>query len=290
MASAVEMEEKMFYREIELQIPYEKAGIVHSDYRAKLYAYVQEETDSIAVSHRRPAVIVCPGGGYAFTSDREAEPVALKYAAMGYHAFVLRYSVSPDVFPAPQLELAQAIYLVREHADEWHVNPDKIVVTGFSAGGHLAASLACLWNREELYGPLGRKAEDIRPNGAILCYPVISSGPFAHRDSFVKLLGDRYEELVDEMSLENQVGPHVPPVFIWHTVADELVPVENTLFFIQALQKHHVPFEAHLYPEGKHGLSLADPLTSTDESQLLPHIADWISLAEKWLRQLHPAG
>ena len=278
----------MKYQEIELQVPYEKAGICHSDYCPMLFAYVQEETDQIAASSRRPAVIVCQCVGYRFTSDREAEPVALKYAAMGYHAFVLRYSVAPDVFPAPQLELAAAIHTVRAHAEEWHVAADKVVVTGFSAGGHLAGSLACMWNQERLYGPLGLTEEQIRPDGAILCYPVITSGPFAHRGSFENLLGDRYEELLEEVSLEKAAGPQVPPVFLWHTVADEAVPVENSLLFMQALQRHHVPFEAHLYPDGQHGLSLADPLTSTDDSQLLPHVADWILLAEKWLRKTFP--
>lgn len=280
----------MNYQNILLDVPYEKAGISHSDFQPKLTAYLQDVSADIPASQTRPAVIVCPGGGYEFTSDREAEPIALKYAAMGYHVFLLRYSVAPDEYPSAQLELAKTIYLARSHAKEWHIDPNGIIVTGFSAGGHLAASLACLWNQEEIYGPLGLTGEDIRPNGAILCYPVITSGPFAHRGSFVHLLGSRYDDLVDAMSLETRVGKQVPPVFLWHTVSDESVPVENTLLFLQALQKHGISYEAHLYPEGPHGLSLGNVLTSRSSKEQIPYLEDWILHAERWLRKTFPLG
>ena len=278
----------MNYQEFYLDIPYEKAGIKHSDFKAKLTTYLQDASELIPTSQKRPAVIVCPGGAYRFTCDREAEPIALKYAAMGYHAFVLRYSVAPDAFPSAQMELAQAIHLLRTNAEEWHVDPDQILVTGFSAGGHLAASLACLWNNEQIYGPLGLTAEDIKPNGAILCYPVITSGEFAHRESIQNLGGERYDELLDLLSLEKQVGPHVPPVFLWHTVADEAVPVENSLMFMTALQRAKVPFEAHLYPDGQHGLSLGDVTKNQYDDQQKPYIQNWINHVEKWLRTYFP--
>ena len=109
---------------------------------AKLYTYIRDESPEME-AHRRPAVVICPGGGYGMTSDREAEPVALKFLEKGFQCFVLRYSVEPVRFPAALLQLATAVAMVRSRADEWHVNADKIAVCGFSAGGHLAASLAC---------------------------------------------------------------------------------------------------------------------------------------------------
>lgn len=147
---------------------------------AKLYTYIRDESPEME-AHRRPAVVICPGGGYGMTSDREAEPVALKFLEKGFQCFILRYSVEPVRFPAALLQLATAVAMVRSRADEWHVNADKIAVCGFSAGGHLAASLGVFWNREFVNGPLGLTPGDAKPNGMILGYPVITSGEFAHR-------------------------------------------------------------------------------------------------------------
>jgi len=150
------------------------------------------------------------------TSFREGEHIAIRFNALGFQAFILKYSCSPDVFPTAQMELAAAIALVRKNATEWHINPDKIILAGFSAGGHLAASLGVFWNRKLPCGPKspgqsfslapqGCNSRNIKPNGLILSYPVISSGEFAHEDSFKKLLKDRYDQLRDLMSLEKQV-------------------------------------------------------------------------------------
>ena len=124
----------------------------------------------------RPAVVVCPGGGYRFVSPREGEPVAMQYLSMGYHVFVLRYSVAPARFPTALWQLALLMSQIREHSEEWAVDPEKIVVSGFSAGGHLACSLGVFWNREFVYGPLGCDAKAIRPDGMILCYPEVITG------------------------------------------------------------------------------------------------------------------
>lgn len=279
----------MIYQVLDVNVNYEKAGIQKAAYRPKLYVYARENSEQIEAGRRRPAVIICPGGGYERTSDREAEPVALEYLQAGVQAFVLRYSCKPDVWPAAQLELAQAIHMVREKAREWCVNPDKIIISGFSAGGHLAASVGCFWNREFLYGPLGLCAEDIRPNGQILCYPVITSGEKAHRGSFDALLGEersRDEEWLRRMSLEYQVGPQVPKTFLWHTTTDELVPVENSLYYMSALKAAGVNFEAHLYPVGEHGISLANEEGACidNPAQIVPQAQSWMPLAKVWLK------
>ena len=145
---------------------------------AKLVTYIQDDSAEIGIASR-PLVLVCPGGGYEFTSDREAEPLALQFLAMGYHAAVLRYSVAPAVFPMSLCELAWSVGLIREHAEEWHVNPAQIIVLGCSAGGHLVASLGVFWNRDFLAKALGAEGGDrrqLRPDGLILFYPVITSG------------------------------------------------------------------------------------------------------------------
>lgn len=271
----------MICEKIKLNVPYEKAGIQKQPYQPELHTYLLEPAH---VPQQRPAVIVCPGGGYGFTSKREGEPVALQYNARGFQAFVLWYSVAPDVWPTALLELAYTVAYVRSHANEWGINPDKIIIEGFSAGGHLAASLATFWNRDFVWKALGVEQEMVKPNGAILSYPVITSGEYAHRGSFENLLGDRYEELLDVVSLEKQVGNQNPPTFIWHTYTDQAVPVENSLFLVEALRKHQIPVELHIFPEGPHGLSLAnrETISALGEKEYTA-VQPWMDLSCTWI-------
>lgn len=253
-----------------------------------LNTYVLDNYACIDPERVRPAVLICPGGGYSHTSDREAEAVAIQMNAMGFHAFVLYYTCAPAaVFPRPQLEAARAMMMIREHAEEWHVNPNKVIIMGFSAGGHLAASIAAFYNREFLYGPLHTTPEMIKPSGQVLCYPVITSGEFAHRGSFRALLGDKEEELRDFVSLEHQVSSDTPPAFIWHTYEDGSVPVENSMMYASAMRKAKVPFELHIYPRGGHGLSLANGETkSARGNEIVPEVQSWIKLAGRWIKNL----
>ncbi len=231
-----------------LEIPYEKAGIKTPEGAARLDCYLQQPQN---IPVPRPAVIVCPGGGYRYTSTRESESIAMQYLAAGMQAFVLYYHCAPAVFPCALLELAKSVSIVRSHAAEWNIDPDKILVVGFSAGGHLAASIGCFWNQEFVYGPLGLTAEDIRPNGNILGYPVITSGEFAHRGSFDMLCaGLDQEKYLELTSLEKQAGAQNPPTFIWHTNEDQAVPVENSFLYTAALRKAKVPVEFHMYAHG----------------------------------------
>ena len=256
---------------------------------AILTTYILDNSVEIDKDRTRPLVIVCPGGGYRFVSDREAEPVAIQFNAMGFHACVLRYSVYPNKFPTAITQLAKSMAFVREHAKEWNVRVDRVVVAGFSAGGHLAASLGTLWHEKFLEDIMGQPKETYQPNGIILSYPVITSGQFAHQDSFDALLQDRYDELIDKMSLEKQVSEFTPPAFVWHTFEDALVPVENALLFTQALNEKKVPFELHIYPYGWHGLSLATEETRSMydlDKPLHTECQTWISMAGTWLRKL----
>ena len=254
---------------------------------APLTLYLWDNSAELDDGLLRPLVLLCPGGAYAMTSDREAEGMALRFVAMGVHAAVLRYSVAPARFPTALHQLARSVELIRAHAAEWYVDPSRIVVQGSSAGGHLAGCLGAFWNADFLARDLGTPPELRRPNGLILSYPVVTSGPYAHRDSFFHLLGKRESELLDLLSLERQVGPQVPPVFLWHTYTDQSVPVENSLLLLSALRQAGVSAEFHLFPVGRHGLGTAGPLTAgRDNAGLQPECAVWMDLAETWLRHL----
>lgn len=269
----------MIHKMIEISAPgYEET--------AKLYTYFQEPSPDLLNSKKRPVIVVCPGGGYEFTSDREAEPIALRYLAMGYHAVVLRYSVWPAQYPVALLQLANTVKYLKDNAEEFHIDRSKIILTGFSAGGHLACSFGVFWNKPFIQEALGVLEGYLRPAGMILNYPVITSGEKAHENSFRHLLGDRYDEMKDEMSLETQVTEDTPPTFLWHTTEDQLVPVENSLLFYQALLAKKIPAEMHIYQVGAHGLSLANADTQGgDGFGIQPECESWIKLAEDWLKQ-----
>ncbi|MDR0406083.1 MAG: alpha/beta hydrolase [Clostridiales bacterium] len=235
---------------------------------------------------KKGAVLIFPGGGYVMTSWREAEPIAAWVNAAGYHAFVLNYSVAPNKHPQPLLDAAKAIRVIREHAETWRVDADKIAVCGFSAGGHLAASLGVHYDAPYLQTEEGADAEKNRPNALILCYPVITSGDRAHRGSFDNLLGkDASEEMLHYMSLEKQVKPNTPPAFLWATFNDGAVPVESSLTFAAALRENGVPFELHIFPDGVHGLSLCNQQTWDGNDALVnPQVSVWTDLCKTWLK------
>lgn len=253
-----------------------------------LTTYIIDDSEILLV-HERPMVLICPGGGYNHLSDREGELMALQFLSMGYHAAVLRYSVSPAVYPTPLLELASAMALIRKNGKQWHIAEDKILVHGSSAGGHLAAMLGCFWQEEWLAAEVAEgKNELLKPNGMILSYPVITSGEFAHRGSFDMLMGENAsQELLEKLSLEKQVTENTPPAFIWHTFEDGAVPVENSLMFAQALRQKKVPFELHIYPKGGHGLGLGNELTcSTSGKEIQPEVNTWVHMAETFIKNL----
>lgn len=200
---------------------------------ATFVRYVLDNSEEIDPKRQRPSVLVIPGGGYAMTSDREAEPIAMQFLAAGCNAFVLRYSVAPSVSPTALLEAAEAVQRIRAHADDWHCDPSKIAVIGFSAGGHLAANLATTAGDDTMRAH-GYDPDAVRPNALMLGYPVITSGPLAHRGSFDCLLGDNSDNQValDAVSIERHIDAKTPPVFVWHTITDDCVPVENTLMLV----------------------------------------------------------
>ncbi|MFT4414231.1 alpha/beta hydrolase [Fredinandcohnia humi] len=268
---------------------HEKIKITHEQNTSILHTYILENFPVIDPNRKRPFVIICPGGGYQYTSDREAEAVAIKLNALGLHACILRYS-APAIFPTALCQLAKTVGLIREQAKQWNVDVTRIIVMGFSAGGHLAASLGVFWNKSFLLEKLGYPKEQIKPNGLVLSYPVISSGEFAHQGSFQALTGEQYQnkELQELLSLEKQVSKDTPPTFLWHTVTDKSVPVQNSLLFADALLKHGVSFEMHIYPKGAHGLSLGteETMAKDNEFSVQPEVSNWIEMAGRWIQGL----
>lgn len=254
-----------------------------------LYTYFLDSSIEMRPNEKRPVILMCPGGGYEMTSDREAEPMAMQFLAMGYHVAILRYSVSPARYPVALQQVAESVLYLKNHAEEYHIDPEKIVLQGCSAGGHLAANYGIAWNRPFLTKLMGveNDPERLRVAGLLLCYPVITSGEKAHEESFRNLLGEQYEEKKEELSLENQVTPDTPPTFLWHTATDETVPVENSLYFFQACLQQGVSAELHIYPVGGHGLSLANEETCRANGiGVQKECQSWIGLAQTWLEEI----
>lgn len=248
------------------------------------YGYIPYMDMYILDGPKRPMIVICPGGGYKFTSDRESERIALGYNAAGFHAAVVRYRTIPHLFPCALHDAAQAITVIRENGENWNVDTDKIFVCGFSAGGHLAACISNLWNDEAIFSREEIEAGLHRPNGTILSYPVITSGEYAHKNSFRRILQteDEDHEWWEKLSMEKRVGMQTPPAFIWHTFEDAVVPVENSLLYAGALRRQGIPFELHIFDKGKHGLSLVSNEVIWSKSRFSREYP-WFRMSIDWI-------
>jgi len=205
------------------------------------------------------AVVICPGGGYAGLAAHEGGDYARFLNEQGIAGFVLKYRLGSAGYRHPVMlqDAARAVRMVRAKAEEWKLDPKRIGIMGSSAGGHLASTLLTHFDagKADAVDPIDRVSS--RPDLGILCYAVISFGEFGHRGSEKNLLGDNPSpELVRDLSNELQVTAQTPPCFIWHTWEDNVVNVENSLLFAEALRKAGVPFDLHIYQKGPHGLGL----------------------------------
>ncbi len=249
-----------------------------------LKGYLFESYPEMPYMKNRPAVVVCPGGGYSMCSDREGDPVAAYFSGAGFNTFIFKYTVGKDaVFPTPLCELSIAIKDIRENAREWGIDADKIAVCGFSAGGHLCASLGTLWNLPEVMEKSGCTQGENKPNALVLGYPVINSRSWMAPE-VERLAGgrdiDEFKSLVD---CEKNVGEHTPPAFIFHTYYDQAVALEDSLSFANAMAKADRPFEMHIFTNGYHGLSLSDMRVGVEEYS---EVTQWCDMASRWLWQL----
>lgn len=222
------------------------------------------------------AVIIFPGGGYVMRAEHEGKNYAEWLNSIGVTAFVVDYRVAPYKNPAQISDAVRAVRYVRHNAEKYGISKDKIAVMGSSAGGHLAASVSTLYGMKH-YEPMDDiDKENCRPDATILCYPVIDMLEYRHDGSRINLLGERPLRREKEiMSLYTQVNTNTPPAFIWHTAEDETVPCQNSLLYAMSLAEARVPYEAHIYPYGHHGLGLSDEL---------PHVAQWKKSLEGWLK------
>lgn len=241
------------------------------------------------VIKKRPLILICPGGGYEFLSDREGESIAFKFNSFGYHAAIINYSIAPVTYPTQLLEVSAAVKFFKDHAEEYFIDPDRIAIYGASAGGHAAADYATGYFRDEVTSVLKVFPDYLKPAGMILAYPVITSGEFAHRGSFDNLLGELKNDkmMLEYLSIENRITKETPPAFIWHTFPDGCVPVENSLLLAEAMKKENIPFELHIFPSGDHGLGLADEITlSPNRTEINEGAAQWIDLCRRWLHDI----
>lgn len=243
---------------------------------ATLEGYILDCEIKLGQETNRPAIVVCPGGGYLYCSPREAEPIALRYAARGFHAFILRYSVKWDAADfSPLKEVSWVIGHLREHAEEWHIDPNRIVTCGFSAGGHLALAAGLL--------------ADNKPNAMILGYPAVTVPNTPQTNFMLKLLTGR-QEVTDEdaayYSLTNHITKDAPPVFITATAEDMLSPY-GALAVANAYSSIGKGYELHMFQHGPHGYALADETTADGSCQVLnTSFAQWHSLSVDWLYRI----
>jgi acetyl esterase/lipase len=275
----------MLHETKELNMDYAALGIAHEGSPAAYTTYLHDIYPQDQNIAPRPLIIICPGGGYNHLSKREGEAVALKMCSLGMNAVILHYSVAPNEYPCALYELATLTGIARRNAAAWNIDPDKIVAAGFSAGAHLAACLGTMWTEAFLSQHLGLTPSQIQPNKLLLCYPVITSGAFAHNGSFDCLLGSRRAQLNDELSLEKRVNASTPEAFIWHTCEDSTVFMENSLLFASALRKAGIRFELHIFPNGAHGMALATEETNDRKgNKVQPECAVWPELFAAWLK------
>lgn len=246
----------------------------HED--ATLEGYILDCEISLGQETERPAIIICPGGGYLYCSPREGEPVALAYAAKGIHAFILRYSTGRNAAGfAPLDEMNFAIGYIREHAKEWHIDPEKILTCGFSAGGHLALAA----------GVMGKQ----RPNGMVLCYPATSMPNMPGADMMLKLLMGKSQVTdadAEKLELVSKVDKNAPPVFLVATAEDMLTGF-GALPLAKRYSDMHLGYELHIFQHGPHGYSLANEVSADGSSQVLNNsYAKWLDMSVSWIKKV----
>lgn len=237
-------------------------------------------------NQKRPCLLVCPGGGYEFCSQRESEPIALHFLPEGFNVFVLTYSVSPNRFPTQITEVAATMELIHQNADMWNCDINRVAIIGFSAGGHLAAHYSTSYDCDAVRA----RFPNSKPvNASILSYPVITSDErYAHMGSFENLVG-HLPLTQDEhqfFSCDCRVSAKTPPTFLWHTATDDVVPVMNALLYAQALNRYNVPMEIHIYPQGRHGLATVDAQTCDELPASVARVNEWLYNVKKWLNSI----
>lgn len=265
---------------------YFKAERKNGESRGFLTAYRHGQMSEMRSRKLRPAMLILPGGGYGFLSQRENEPIALRYFAEGFDAFVLDYDIAPVAYPAQIVQAAMAMLYLRREAERLDLDCGHIAAVGFSAGGHLCGCISLLWDDPAVRELFGSECEKVRPDAAILSYPVVTADKnFWHEGSFRNFCGEKVS--AEEYSLEKKVRPSAPPCFIWATTEDDCVPAENAWLLYGALHRAGVSSELHLFEKGWHGLSTCDIEVNDERPQqfFFGHVAHWFGLSLEFLRE-----
>ena len=285
---------------------------------ANLYTYILDPTITYNVTKKRPAIIVCPGGGYMLTATKEGEAVATRFLAKDYHTFVLRYSTyfkermadgdkipplnEKSFYPGPLIELMESIRIIKENAEEWHIDTENIFVLGFSAGGHMAASLGVRWDDKLLLKRFQQELNQslFKPKGILLCYPAVElenskENLQKHENLDTKKQGEFFypavfgssnptKSQIDYLNIKNHVRGDMPPVFLWHTYDDKITSSKDSVEFIYELIKKNVKCEFHLFAKGKHGLALSDESYANSKDDINKEVSEWVNLADNWMK------
>ena len=265
------------YDELKIERKSAKGGFLNCYLQDKFVKYVNND-------RKYPAMIVCPGGAYVEIHPREGEPVAIEYYSYGFSAFYLEYSLAPDShYPTQLKEIAMAIAYIRRNAKTLGIEPDRVAVCGFSAGGHLAASIGILFD-DPAISETGISKEEARPDAVVLAYPVVSST--GHQNSFNNISGNN-EILKQQLSLEKRVTSESVPAFIMHTFGDKGVPCRDSLLLASAYYENGVPFTLHIYETGPHGIGIANHTAyPTDNEPAYSRAAkSWVELSVNWLAE-----
>ncbi|MBQ7387740.1 MAG: alpha/beta hydrolase [Clostridia bacterium] len=266
---------------------HERIYLDASDTRVYIDTYVANDT-----SHARPAMLVIPGGGYRqVCTDREGEPIAIAFMAKGYNAFVLNYRVDGETYPAQLIDASRAIVHIRDNAEKYSVDKEKVYAVGFSAGGHLAGSLAIMHDEPEVLKTLGARKGYNRPDAAILAYPVVSAVKQTHLGSFETLLGKNVSSFSEQereyLSLECRASSDSAPLFIWHTAEDQIVPINGSMALAERYVELGLKTTLRLYPYGRHGVALSNDITVRDDPYAAQPLAEgWIDESCAWLKTL----
>ena len=269
---------------------HERIYLDENDDRVFIDTYVANDK-----SYKRDAMLVIPGGGYGVVcTEREGEPIALAYVAHGMNAFVLNYRVgrAGDVFPKQLVDAGRAIMYIKENAERFGIDPERVFTVGFSAGGHLSGSCATMYDCSEVKSALGISGEENKPRASVLAYPVVTANTeVTNTKTFENLLGKPFDEFTaDErrrFSLETAVNENSSPMFVWHTLNDTLVPLNGTLLLTQAAKDAGVNVTLRVYPYGPHGLALSTSITEGGVPEWVQPLAEnWIADSVAWINTL----
>ena len=283
---------------------------------ASLTAYVADPEVGYRLYRKRPGILLAPGGAYLMHATREKEGVALEFLAKGYNVFLLEYSLGfssrevretmpPQLdtnhrFPLPLLEMLRSIHIIKERADEWNTDASRLFLMGFSAGGHLCGAAGVFWNDPAYVSqlPFTPVGDELKAAGMVLCYPLMNACPKeilsinAPDNSEAMLIRDFLygarnpdQSQIDALDLTKHVTKDTVPTFLWHSIDDPVVLPKDSTRFILAMQEAGVECEYHLYDRGGHGIGLANRIYAHNDSEIMPDLAAWTTMADAWMER-----